>query len=49
MRRYLNSLALGLGDRSHFAALDGPGEVCHGDDEERVTAEELLIWVSLHF
>lgn len=38
--RYLNSRALILNDATTLASLFGPGEVCDGDDEEGVTADE---------
>jgi len=36
--RCLDGLALGLLGLPQLAALDGPWEVCDGDDEERVAA-----------
>lgn len=36
----LDGLTLGLADTSALASLLGPWEVCDGNDEERVAAEE---------
>jgi hypothetical protein len=38
--RNLNDLALGLGDGSPLAALDGPREVEDWDDKEGVAVED---------
>jgi hypothetical protein len=36
----LDGLALGLGDASPLAALDGPWEMCDGDNEEGIAASK---------
>ena len=38
----LDSLALSLVEASPLAALDGPGEVCDGDNEERVAISRYM-------